>query len=67
MGLVAPLGELVQFVGARLVVSCKTKPGVGGVHEIVAQPGAAGMIANVGALVVCTAMGSAQKPPVTEY
>ena len=65
-GLVAPLGELVQFDGERLVVSCKTKPGVGGVHEIVAQPGAAGRIASVGALVVWTATGSAQNPPVRE-
>ena len=60
MGLVAALRELIQFVGERLAVSCKTKPGVDGVHEITAQPGAAGTMASVGALVVCTAMGSAQ-------
>ena len=36
MGLVAPLAELTQLVGDKLSVSCNTKPGVFGVHEIVA-------------------------------
>ena len=67
MGLVIPLGELVQFAGDNTHVSCKTKPGVFGVHEIVALPGVAGTIVRVGAFVVCTAVGKSQKPPVTEY
>ena len=67
MGLVVPLAELIQLVGDRLTVSCKTKPGVLGIHEIVALPGVAGTIVSVGAFVVCTAVGKAQKPPVTEY
>ena len=54
MGFVAPLGELVQFAGESVALSCKTKPGVLGVQEIVAWPEAAGTIVSVGA-------------PVTEY
>ena len=67
MGLVAPLTELLQFEGDRTQVSCNTKPGVAGVHEIVAVPGVAGVIVSVGAFVVCTAVGNTQKPLVTEY
>ena len=67
MGLFVPLGALTQLVGAKLSVSCRKKPGVFGVHEIVALPGVAGTIVSVGAFVVCTAVGNAQKPPVTEY
>jgi hypothetical protein len=67
MGLVEPLGELVQFAGDNTHVSCNTNPGVFGVHEIVAWPGATGAIARVGAFVTCTAVGKAQKPPMTEY
>ena len=67
MGLVAPLTELLQLAGDNTQVSCNTKPGVLGVHEIVALPGVAGTIVSVRALVTCTAMGKAQKPPVTEY
>jgi hypothetical protein len=55
------------LVGERLSVSCKTKPGVLGVQEIVALPREAGTIVSVGAFVVCTAVGKAQNPPVTEY
>ena len=66
-GLVAPLTELLQFEGDRTHVSCKTKPGVTGVHEISAWPGVVGTIVSVGALVTCTAVGKTQKPPVTEY
>ena len=63
MGLVAPLGELVQFAGDRTQVSCKTKPGVGGVQEIVGCPAPVATIVSVGALVTCTTVGNAQKPP----
>ena len=63
----APLAEFTQFEGARPKLSCKTKPGVAGVHEIVAWPGAAGTMVRSGAPTDCTAMGKAQKPPVTEY
>jgi hypothetical protein len=34
-GLFAPLGELLQLSAERFNDSCKTKPGVGGVHESV--------------------------------
>lgn len=67
MGLVEPLGEFVQLAGERMAVCCNTKPGVLGVHEIVAFPGVPGAIVSVGAPVTCTAVGKAQKPPVTEY
>ena len=67
MGLVAPLGELVQLDGESKLVCCNTKPGVFGVHEIVALPGVAGTIVSVGAPVTWMAVGKAQKPPVTEY
>lgn len=66
-GLVAPLGEFVQFAGDRTQVSCKTKPGVFGVHEMEALPEVTGAIVSVGAPVPGTAVGKAQKPPVTEY
>jgi hypothetical protein len=66
MGLVAPVGEFVQFAGDRLALCCKTKPGVAGVHEIVALPGVAGAMDSVGAPATGTAVGKAQKPPVTE-
>ncbi len=36
IGFVDPLPELVQVAGDNTQVSCKTKPGVFGVHEIVA-------------------------------
>ena len=36
-GLFVPLGALDQFVGERLSVDCSVKPGVGGVHQNVAQ------------------------------
>ena len=65
--MVVPLAELTQFVGDKLSVSCKTKPGVFGVHEMVALPGIAGAIVSVGAPMTCTAVGNAQNPPVTEY
>ena len=67
MGFVEPLGEFVQLVGDGLNVSCSTKPGVFGIHEIVALPGVAGIIVSVGVPVTCTAAGNAQNPPVTEY
>ncbi len=66
-GLVEPLGEFTQFVGEKLNVSCNTKPGVFGVQEMSVKPGAAGTILSVGALVICTAVGKTQSPPVTEY
>ena len=66
MGLVAPLGDVTQFAGNRLSVSCNTKPGVLGVHESMAKPGPARAITSVGAPAVCTAVGSAQNPLVTE-
>ena len=59
-------GTVTQLAGARLSLVCRVRPGVGGVHETVAKPGAAAAIWSVGALVVCTAMGKTQKPPVTE-
>ena len=49
IGFVEPLAEFTQFVGDKLNVCCNTKPGVLGVHEIVALPGVAGMIVSVGA------------------
>ena len=67
MGLVAPLAEFTQFVGDKLKVSCNTKPGVAGVHDIEAWLGPAEAIVSVGAPVTCTAVGNAQNPPVTEY
>ena len=63
-GLDAALGVLTQLGGERLVLSCSTKPGVFGAHEICAKPGAAGTIVSVGIPGVCTAVGKAQKPPV---
>jgi len=66
MGLVAPLIELVQLGRERDKVSCKTNPGVFGVQEIVANPGAAGTMMSVGAPRVWTAVGRAQKPPGIE-
>jgi hypothetical protein len=67
IGLVAPLPEFTQFGEAKLSVSCNTKPGVLGDHEIRAVPGVAGTMASVGASGTGTATGNAQKPPVTEY
>ena len=55
IGLVAPLVELVQLGGERDQVSCKTKPGLEGVHEMVANPGEDGMMFSVGAPETCTA------------
>jgi hypothetical protein len=40
-GLLVPLGALPQLVGTRLSLDCSVKPGVGGVHQTVAKPGAA--------------------------
>ena len=65
-GFAAPLAESTQFEGARFELSCNTKPGVDGVHETVAWPGAAGRMVRSGAPADCTAIGKAQKPPVTE-
>ena len=48
VGLAAPLGALVQLGVARLSLCCRTKPGVAGLHEIVARPGAARRIRNDG-------------------
>jgi hypothetical protein len=48
MGLVAPLGELTQLDGTRLSVSRNPKPGVFGVHDIVASPAPAGTVVRVG-------------------
>ena len=67
MGLVVPLGEFVQLAGDKAQVSCSTKPGVAGVHEIAACPPPAGIIVSMGALVPCTAVGNTQNPPVIEY
>ena len=67
MGLVAPLGELVQFAGDRLHVSCNTNPGVAGAQAMVALSGEAGAIVSTDAPVTCTACGKAQKPAVIEY
>ena len=67
MGLVVPVTEFTQFVGDKLKVSCKTKPGGFGVHEIVALPGVAGTMVSVGAPVAWIATGNAQNPPVTAY
>ena len=67
MGFVEPLTEFVQLDGERLHVSCNTKPGVFGVHEIVALPGVTGTIVSVGAPVTWIAVGNAQNPPATEY
>ena len=66
-GLVAPPGELVQVAGDKTHVSCNTKPGGLGVQEIVALSGVGETIVSVGTFVICTAVGKAQKPPVTEY
>jgi hypothetical protein len=52
------------LAGARLTVSCNTKPGVAGVQDRVAKPGLAGVTVSVGAPSVCTTWGRAQKPPV---
>ena len=67
MGFVAPLGEFVQAAGATLTLSCNTKPGVAGVQDIFACPDVAGAMVRNGASAVCTAVGNAQNPPVTEY
>ena len=68
MGLVKPLGELVQTAGESSTDCCKTQlVPVSGVHEIVALPGVAGAMVNVGAPGVWIIVGNAQKPPVTEY
>ena len=61
--MVAALRELPQLGEVTLRVSCKTNPGVGGAHQIVAQPGAALVMYRVGAPGVCTSPGRAQKPP----
>jgi hypothetical protein len=53
--LVEPLGEFVQLTLETDHVSCSTKPGVLGVHEIVAKPGAAAVMVSVGAPSTCTA------------
>ena len=66
-GFDAPLEEFVQLDGDNFQVSCNTKPGVFGVHEMVALLGVAGTMASVGAPVIWIAVGKAQKPPVTEY
>src|SRR5437879_4604686 len=56
---VPPLGELVQFAGDKLDVSCSTKSEAD-IHEIVTCPGAAGTIVRVGG---CKAAAMLQKPP----
>ena len=66
-GLFVPLGALSQLVGERLSVDCSVKPGVDGVHQMVAKPGAALVMWSVGAPGVCTSVCNAQKPPVSEY
>ena len=66
MGLVAPLGELVQLDGEMDQVSCRTNPGVFGVQEMTAWPGAPGAMVSVGAPLTCTAAGNTQNPPVSE-
>ena len=48
MGLAAPLGASDQLGVVRLSLICRTKPGVAGLHEIVAKPGAPRRIRNVG-------------------
>src|SRR5262245_56946999 len=65
-GFVAPLRELVQLAGESDKVSCKTNPGVFGLHEIVAVTGPPGTMVSVGAPGVCTTESKLQKPPVRE-
>ena len=43
-----PLSALTQLAGKRLSVDCRVKPGVAGVHQIVAKPGAALVMWSVG-------------------
>lgn len=50
MGLVSPLGALLQVIGARLNVSCKAKPGVAGVQESVNWVALFGVMLNEGAV-----------------
>ena len=64
VGLVGPLGELVQAAD-RLNVSCRIQPGVAGVQDTVAWPGPEGTMRSHGAPGVCTAAMAPQNPPLS--
>jgi hypothetical protein len=59
MGLVAPLGELLQPTAERLNDSCNAKPDVGGAHERLNRAGPLATMLNLG--------GSAGPSPVNTY
>src|SRR4051794_6080993 len=63
IGLVTPLGALVQMGRLSVGQDCSARPGVAGLQEMTAKPGPAGSILSVGEPGVATTAGKAQKPP----
>ena len=69
MGLVEPLGELVQFAGKRVNVSCNTEFALFGVHEIEARPTPTGTMVSMGGslMILRVKLVSVPRDPLPAY